>query len=54
MLAYNKIWSAFIYFEKAKKVEFFKKSFLIANISLKIGLKIGFFILNNININFLI
>lgn len=38
--------------DKFKKANFFPKTFLIANISIKVVLKIFFFIFNNANIFF--
>lgn len=44
---------AFLIVNQANKIRFFKKTFLIVNIILKILFEIYFFILNNINIDFL-
>lgn len=43
----------FLIVNHIKQIEFFKKIFLIANISLKVVFKMLYFTLNNTNINFL-
>lgn len=39
--------------DQAKKIRFFKKIFLVGNVSLKVVFEIFFFTLNDINIDFL-
>ena len=43
----------FLIINQADKIKFFKTTFLVANISLRIVFEIFFPILNNANINFL-
>lgn len=43
---------AFILINKTKKLKFNKKTFLVANVSIKLVFKIFLLILNHININF--
>lgn len=45
--------AAFLIIDQVKKVKFFEKSFLIANISLDVVFKIFFLTLNDTNIDFL-
>lgn len=51
---YNMVMATFLVINKIKKRKFFKKMFLIGNITLKLICEIIFFILNNTNNNFLI
>ena len=49
---FNIVISIFLIIDKDEKVRFFKKIFLLANISLDMVCKISFLIFNNINIKF--
>ena len=50
---YKIVIAAFSVTDKTNRVRFFKKTFLVANISPKIVFKMFFFTLNNIDIDFL-
>ena len=50
---YGIVLVAFLMTDKANRVRFFKKTFLVANVSLKIVLRIFFLILSSTNIEFL-
>ena len=43
---------AFLVIDKSNRIRFLKKTFLVANISLKVIFKIFFFILSGADINF--
>lgn len=47
------IVAAFLVTDQAKKVKFFKKTFLVANVSSDIVFRMLFFILNGANVDFL-
>lgn len=50
---YKMLITAFLITDKANLEKFFKKTFLIANISSKVVFGILFFILSHINVDFL-
>ena len=50
---YKIIVVAFLVTDKANSVRFFEETFLVANVSLKIVLRMPFFTLSNADVNFL-
>lgn len=50
---YKMIIAAFLLTEKANQVRFFEETFLLANVSLEVVLRMRFLILSGANIDFL-
>lgn len=50
---YEMIVTAFLMMDKTNQVKFFKKTFLIANVSLEVVFEMFFLTISNVNIDFL-
>lgn len=49
---YNMVLTRFLLQDNLEKIQFYKRTFLLTNISIEVVLKISFLFLNNIDIKF--